>query len=51
MHHYTQLLRAAVTASLMLVAIGEVSVAGPLEDGNVAYKRGDLQLRCGNCVH
>ena len=41
MHHYTQLLRAAVTASLMLVAIGEAYVSGPLEDGEVAFKRGD----------
>ena len=41
MHHYTQLLRAAVTASLMLAAIAGASVAGPLEDGEAAFKRGD----------
>jgi uncharacterized protein len=41
MRHYTQLLRAAVTASLMLVAIGATAVAGPLEDGVAAVKRGD----------
>ena len=41
MHHYTQLLRAAVTASLMFAGIGGASVAGPLEDGEAAFKRGD----------
>ena len=32
MRHNTQLLRAPVTASLMLVAIAGAAVAGPLED-------------------
>jgi uncharacterized protein len=41
MQHYAQLLRAAVTASLMLAAIAGASVAGPLEDGEAAFKRGD----------
>ena len=42
MRHYMQLLRAAVTASLMLVAIAGVAVAGPLEDGRAAFNRGDF---------
>jgi TPR repeat protein len=41
MRHYTELLRAAVTASLMLVAIGGAAVAGPLEDAEAAWKRND----------
>jgi TPR repeat protein len=40
MRHYTQLLRAAVTASLMFVAIG-AAVAGPLEDAEAAWSRHD----------
>ena len=43
MRHYMQLLRAAVTASLMLVAITGVAVAGPLEDAEAAYARGDYE--------
>jgi uncharacterized protein len=35
MRQYTQLLRAAVTASLMLVAIGGAAVAGSLEDASL----------------
>ena len=41
MRHYTQLLRAAVTASLMFVAIGGAAVAGPLEDAEAAWSRHD----------
>ena len=39
--HYTRLLRATLTASLMLVAIAGAAVAGPLEDFAAAYTRGD----------
>jgi TPR repeat protein len=41
MRQYTQLLRAAVTASLMLVAIAGAAVAGPMEDGEAARDRKD----------
>ena len=41
MRHNTQLLRAAVTASLMLVAIAGAVVAGPIEDGEAARDRKD----------
>ena len=41
MRHYTQLLRAAVTASLVLVAIAGAAVAGPMEDGEAARDRKD----------
>jgi uncharacterized protein len=41
MLHYTRLLRAAVTAALVLVAIGRAAVAGPLEDAQAAYNRLD----------
>lgn len=41
MRHYAQLLRATLTASLILPAIAGGAVAGPLEDGNAAYQRGD----------
>jgi uncharacterized protein len=41
MRHYTQLFRAAVTASLMLATIRGAAVAGPLEDGVAAVKRPD----------
>ena len=43
MRHYMQLLRAAVTASLILLAIGGVAVAGPFEDAEAAYARGDYE--------
>ena len=42
MRHYTQLVRAAVTALLMLAAVAGVAVAGPLEDAKEAYDRGDF---------
>jgi uncharacterized protein len=41
MLHYTQLLRAAVTAALMLVAITGAAVAGSLEDAEAAWKGKD----------
>ena len=41
MRHYTQLLRGAVTVSLMFVAIGGAAVAGPLEDAEAAWSRHD----------
>jgi TPR repeat protein len=41
MRHNTQLLRAAVTVSLMLVAIAGAVVAGPIEDGEAARDRKD----------
>ena len=41
MLHDTQLLRAAVTLSLMLPAIAGAAVAGPLEDAEAAYARDD----------
>jgi uncharacterized protein len=41
MRHYTQLFRAAVTASLILATIRGAAVAGPLEDGVAAVKRRD----------
>jgi uncharacterized protein len=40
MRHYAKLLRATLTASLMLAMAG-AAVAGPLEDGQAAYQRGD----------
>jgi len=41
MRHYAKLLRATLTALLMLAAIAGSAVAGPLEDGETAYNRGD----------
>ena len=41
MLHYTQLLRAAVTAALMLAAVMRAAVAGPLEDAEAAYGKND----------
>jgi hypothetical protein len=41
MRHYTQLLRATLMASLMLVLRAEAAVAGPYEDGVAAANRGD----------
>jgi len=41
MRHYKQLILRAVSASLMLMAIAGVAVAGPLEDGRAAFNRGD----------
>jgi Sel1 repeat len=40
MLHYTQLLRAAVTAALML-AVMRAALAGPLEDADAAYGKND----------
>jgi len=42
MRHYTQLLRAAVTALLMLAVVAGAAVAGPFEDAKEAYDRGDF---------
>ena len=39
--HYAKLLYTALTASLKLVAITGAAVAGPLEDPNAAYGRGN----------
>jgi TPR repeat protein len=39
MWHYAQLLRAAVLASLMLMAIGRAAGAGPLDDAEAAWGR------------
>ncbi len=41
MHHYTKLLRATLTASLVLMTIAGAAVAGPREDVRAAYLRGD----------
>jgi TPR repeat protein len=42
MRHYTELLRATLTALLMLVAVVGATVAGPLEDASVAFERRDF---------
>src|SRR5208282_724350 len=47
MRHYAKLSRATLTASLMLVAIAGAAVAGPLEDGEAAYQRGDFATALG----
>jgi len=39
--HYTKLFPATLAASLVLVALAGVAVAGPYEDGVAAYFRGD----------
>jgi TPR repeat protein len=39
--HYAKLLRATLTALLMLVALAGAAVAGPFEDGGAAFVRGD----------
>jgi TPR repeat protein len=41
--HYTKLLRATLTASLMLVAMAGAAVAGPLEDAVAASERHDYR--------
>jgi len=41
MGQYASLLRASLTALLMLVAIAGAAVAGPMEDASAAYERGD----------
>src|SRR5450830_1903134 len=41
--HYTKLLRATLTASLMLVAMAGTAVAGPLEDAVAASERHDYR--------
>ena len=43
MRQYTQLLRAAVTASLMLVAMAGAAVAGPMEDGEAGGTEKTMQ--------
>jgi hypothetical protein len=42
MRHYTQLLRATVTALLMLAVVAGAAVAGPFEDAKEAYDKGDF---------
>ena len=42
--HYVKLLRAALTASLVLVAIAEAAVAVPFEDYIAVYNRGDYAI-------
>ena len=42
MRDYTQLLRAAVTALLMLAAVAGAAFAAPFEDAKEAYDRGDF---------
>ncbi len=41
MHHDAKVLRATLTASLMLVAVATAAVAGPFQDALAAWKRGD----------
>jgi len=41
MRHYVKLVRATLTASLMLVALAGAAVSGPMDDANAAYHRGD----------
>ena len=41
MRHHVKLIRATLTASLLLLAIARVAIAGPLEDGRVAFNRAD----------
>ena len=41
MGHYAKLLRATLTALLMLVATAGAAVAGPFEDATAAYELGD----------
>ena len=43
MRHYAKLLRATLTALLMLGAIEGAAVAGPLEDADAASERGDFE--------
>ena len=40
--HYAKLLRAMLTAPIMLVAVSEAAVAGPLEDAFAAQEKGDF---------
>ena len=42
MRHYAELLRATLTALLILVAIVRAAVAGPLEDATAAFERRDF---------
>ncbi len=44
MRHHARLLRTTLTASFMLLAIAGATVAGPLEDADDAYKRGDYTI-------
>ena len=41
MRHYAKLLRATLTAFLMLAAMAGAALAGPLEDGIKAYHQGE----------
>ena len=41
MRHNVKLAHVTLTASLMLVAMARVAIAGPLEDGRTAFNRGD----------
>jgi uncharacterized protein len=47
MRDYAKLFRATLTASLMAVALAGAAVAGPLEDGEAAYQRGDFATALG----
>ena len=46
MRHYVKLLRAMLTA-LMLVVMARAAIAGPWEDAVAAHGRGDQQPHCG----
>jgi clan AA aspartic protease (TIGR02281 family) len=41
MRHYAKVLRATLTALLVLVAMARAAVSGPFEDATAAYQRGD----------
>ena len=43
MRHYARRISQMLTASLMLAALTAAANAGPLEDGNAAYQRGDYR--------
>jgi uncharacterized protein len=43
MGHHARRIRIALTASWVLAALKAMAVAGPVEDGNAAYQRGDYR--------
>src|ERR1700684_3872628 len=43
MRHDARRVRVALTASLVLTALTAGAIAGPVEDGNAAYQRGDYR--------
>ena len=43
MRHYARRIRIPLTAWLVLAALTATAVAGPVEDGNAAYQRGDYR--------